>query len=51
MTISPDGKHLYISNTKANEVQVVDVATHKTVKWIPVGDAPKRILAVTVPQF
>ncbi|MHC4406906.1 MAG: beta-propeller fold lactonase family protein, partial [Planctomycetota bacterium] len=51
MTISGDGKHSYISNTKANEVQVVDVATHKTVKWIPVGDSPKRILAVTVPQF
>ncbi len=51
MSISPDGKFAYISNTKSNVVQVVDVATHKTIKWVTVGDSPKRILAVTVPQF
>ncbi len=51
MTISPDGKYAYVSNTDTDVVQVVDVASHKTVKWIDVGKSPKRILAVTVPQF
>ncbi len=70
LTFSPDGKYGYVSNTGANVVQVVEVATHKTVKWIDpgkgpehvvkakpgvhaggVGKGPKRILAVTVPQF
>ena len=51
LTFSPDGKYCYVSNTSADMVQVVDIATHQTVKWIDVGKSPKRILAVTVPQF
>ncbi len=51
LTFSPDGKFCYVSNTKSNVVQVVDVATHKTIKWVTVGDSPKRILAITAPQF
>ncbi|MBI4661585.1 MAG: YncE family protein, partial [Verrucomicrobia bacterium] len=69
LTFSPDGKYSYISNSGANEVQVVEVATRRTVKRIDMGKpervlagkpgmhvggagkGPKRILAVTVPQF
>ena len=57
---SADGKNMYLSPLgDPNRIfivetathQVVEVATHKSLKWIPVGKSPNRILAVTVPQF
>ncbi len=44
LTFSPDGKYSYITNRGTNEVQVVEVATRETVKWINMGE-PERILA------
>ncbi|MBI2950040.1 MAG: beta-propeller fold lactonase family protein, partial [Verrucomicrobia bacterium] len=44
LTFSPDGKYGYITNRGANEVQVVETATRKTVKWINLGE-PERLLA------
>ncbi|MBI4606578.1 MAG: beta-propeller fold lactonase family protein, partial [Planctomycetes bacterium] len=44
LTFSPDGKYSYITNRGANEVQVVEVASRKTVKWIDMGK-PERTIA------
>ena len=50
MTFSPDGKRCYISERIGNTVAVIDTATRKTVARIPVGQVPKRVLVVTVPE-
>lgn len=44
LSFSPDGKYGYLTNRGANEVQVVEVATRQTVKWINMGQ-PDRVLA------
>lgn len=48
MTFSPDGKRCYISERIGNTVAVIDTATRETVTRIPVGQAPKRVLVVTI---
>jgi len=42
LTISPDGKNLYVAVAGNDAVVVVDVATMNVVKKIPVGPVPKR---------
>ena len=44
LTFSPDGKYCYVSNPGTNVVQVVEVATHETVKWIDMGKGPEKIV-------
>jgi YVTN family beta-propeller protein len=44
--ITPDGAHLYVSNTFSNTVSVIDTATHTVIATVPVGTAPQT-LAVT----
>ncbi len=42
VTLTPDGKTAYVANPVTNDVSVVDVATMKEIKRIPVGFVPKR---------
>lgn len=42
LTIPPDGKDLYVAVAGDDAVTVVDIATMKVVKKIPVGAVPKR---------
>jgi YVTN family beta-propeller protein len=42
VTLTPDGKTAYVANPVTNDVSVVDVASMKEVKRIPVGAVPKR---------
>lgn len=44
ITVSPDGKRLYIALSKRNTVTVVDVATETVIATVPVGVAPFRVL-------
>jgi YVTN family beta-propeller protein len=43
ITFMPDSKTVYISNSGAGSVSVVDAASLKVVAVVPVGEAPKRI--------
>lgn len=49
ITFTPDGKRVYVSNSAARSVSVIDSETLKQVAIIPVGEVPKRIntLALT----
>jgi YVTN family beta-propeller protein len=47
---SPDGSRCYISERIGNTVAVIDTATRRTVARIAVGEVPKRVLVVTVPE-
>jgi YVTN family beta-propeller protein len=49
-TFTPDGKYLYISNSGMRSVSVIDVADMKLVKAIPVGEVPKRINTLVIPD-
>ncbi len=51
LTITPDGKTVYIANTADDTVSAFDVASKKEIARIQLesGKAPKRMLVVTVP--
>jgi len=48
ITFTPDSKRVYISNSAARSVSVVDTATIKVIAEIPVGEVPKRINTLAV---
>jgi YVTN family beta-propeller protein len=50
MTFSPDGSRCYISERIGNTVAVIDTATREMKARIPVGQVPKRVLVVAVPE-
>ena len=50
MCFSPDGKYCYISERIGNTVAVIDTATKRTAARIAVGEVPKRILVLTLPE-
>jgi YVTN family beta-propeller protein len=43
ITFTPDGKRVYVSNSGARSVSVIDTSTLKSVAVVPVGEVPKRI--------
>ena len=49
LTFTPDSKRIYVANAGSNSVSVVDIATMKEVKRIPVGQVPKRNITAVVP--
>ena len=50
LTFTPDGKRVYVANAGSNSVSVVDVATHKELMQIPVGQVPKRNITAVLPN-
>src|SRR5580692_4703832 len=50
VTFTPDGKELFISNSEARSVSVVDTVAMKVVKVIPVGEVPKRNNTLVIPD-
>ena len=49
LTFTPDGKRVYVANAGSNSVSVVDVASHKELTQIPVGQVPKRNTTAVLP--
>src|SRR5438270_2430644 len=49
LTFTPDGTRVYVANAGSNSVSVVDVAAHKELMQIPVGQVPKRNTTVVMP--
>jgi YVTN family beta-propeller protein len=49
LCFSPDGKMCYVSEMDKKQVAAIDTSTRTVLKHIPVGKAPKRILALNVP--
>lgn len=49
LTFSPDSRSVYIANAGSDSVSVVDVASRRVVKQIPVGNVPKRNATVVLP--
>lgn len=43
ITFTPDSKTVYVSNSAARSVSVIDTKTLKSIAIIPVGEVPKRI--------
>src|SRR5215813_9605633 len=49
LTFTPDGTRVYVANAGSNSVSVVDVAAHKELMQIPVGQVPKRNITAVLP--
>jgi YVTN family beta-propeller protein len=49
-TFTPDGKYLYVSNAGMRSVSVIDVPGMKLVTAVPVGEVPKRINTLVIPD-
>jgi len=43
ITFTPDSKFIYVSDSGAREVSVINTITLKEVATIPVGEVPKRM--------
>ena len=43
MDLTPDGRHLYVTNAQDNNVSVIDTETNTVVDTFPVGDRPRNI--------
>jgi YVTN family beta-propeller protein len=50
LTFTPDGTRVYVANAGSNSVSVVDVASHKELLQIPVGQVPKRNITAVLPE-
>ncbi len=43
MAMSPDGTRIYVANESGNSLSVIDVATRKVIRQIPLGEGPQNI--------
>jgi YVTN family beta-propeller protein len=50
VTFSPDGKTVYVSNAALRSVSAIDTKAMKLVATIPVGEVPKRINTMVIPD-
>ena len=49
VTLTPDGKRAYVANAGSNSVSVIDIAAHREITQIPVGQVPKRNSTAILP--
>lgn len=50
LTFTPDGKVCYVSVRGKNEVAAVDTESKQVFAHIPVGEVPKRLIVLTLPD-
>jgi YVTN family beta-propeller protein len=50
VTFTPDGKTVYISNAGLRSVSAIDTKSMKLIAAIPVGEVPKRINTLNIPD-
>jgi YVTN family beta-propeller protein len=50
VTFTPDGKTVYISNAGLRSVSAIDTKSMKLIAEIPVGEVPKRINTLNIPD-
>jgi YVTN family beta-propeller protein len=50
VTFTPDSKTIYISNASMRSVSAIDTKSMKLVAVVPVGEVPKRINTLNIPD-
>jgi YVTN family beta-propeller protein len=50
VTFTPDSKTVYISNAGLRSVSAIDTHSMKLVAVVPVGEVPKRINTLVIPD-
>jgi YVTN family beta-propeller protein len=50
VTFTPDGKTVYVSNAGLRSVSAIDTQSMKLVAVVPVGEVPKRINTLVIPD-
>jgi YVTN family beta-propeller protein len=48
ITLTPDGKHAYVSNRGSDDVSVIDIAARKEIARVKAGKYPQRMASTTV---
>jgi YVTN family beta-propeller protein len=48
VTLSPDGRRVFISNRGSNDVSVIDLVSHEEIGRVKVGQYPERMTAVAL---
>jgi YVTN family beta-propeller protein len=48
VTFTPDSRFAYVANGNSNDVSVIDVPGRKEIARLPVGEAPKRNITMTL---
>ena len=51
LTFSPDNRYAFIALSSRNKVVVIDAVKKKVVRYLSVGDAPKRNIVVELPEL
>jgi YVTN family beta-propeller protein len=49
-TFAPDGKTIYVSNAGLRSVSAIDTKSMKVIAVVPVGEVPKRINTLAIPD-
>jgi len=44
VALSPDEQTVYVANAQSDDVSVVDMASHKVTRAVPVGRLPHSVL-------
>ena len=45
LTLNPDGSRLYVANGMSDDMTLIDTASHKAIRTVPVGRSPHTILS------
>jgi YVTN family beta-propeller protein len=51
LSVSPDGKTVYVANAQANTIALIDTASHSVTGTIPVGTAPYTTIASPTTKY
>jgi YVTN family beta-propeller protein len=49
VAVTPDGKHVYVTNLSSNSVSVIDTASNTVAATVPVGSNPVGVGIVPPP--
>jgi YVTN family beta-propeller protein len=50
VTFTPDSKTVYVSNAGLRSVSAIDAQSMKLIAVVPVGEVPKRINTLVIPD-
>jgi len=50
VTFTPDSKTVYVSNAGLRSVSAIDITSMKLIAVVPVGEVPKRINTLNIPD-
>jgi YVTN family beta-propeller protein len=50
MAFSKDGRYVYVSNRRSDDLSILDTTSYKEIKRLPLGKYPQRMVVIDVPE-